>query len=71
MMYHKALLFADTDIAAKILRESEPKKQKALGRKVKNFDPMLWAEHKEAIVEDGNWWKFTSVKGYVSFLTDL
>ena len=65
MMYHKALLFADTAIAAKILREPEPKKQKALGRKVKGFDPRVWDERKEAIVEEGNWWKFTNVKGLV------
>ena len=53
MMYHKAILFADTDIAAKILREPEPKKQKALGRKVKGFDRKVWDERKEDIVEEG------------------
>lgn len=68
MMYHKALLFTDTDIASKILREPEPKKQKALGRKVKGFNHKIWDEQKEAIVEEGNWWKFMSVKGLVSLL---
>lgn len=62
MMYRKALLFSDTDIASRILREPSPKKQKALGRKVRNFDRKIWDEHKEAIVEEGNWWKFTAAK---------
>ena len=62
MMYRKAILFDDTDTAAKILREPEPRKQKALGRKVKNFDHKLWDEHKSNVVEEGNWWKFTGAK---------
>ena len=63
MMYRKALLFKDTEIAAQIMREPEPKKQRALGRKVKGFEHKLWDREKSGIVEEGNWWKFTGTKG--------
>ena len=52
MMYRKATLFGDDEIGVKILREPEPKKQKALGRKVKGFERERWDEWKEAIVEE-------------------
>ncbi|KAL8823069.1 MAG: hypothetical protein Q9191_006206, partial [Dirinaria sp. TL-2023a] len=38
MMYRKAVLFSDFKIAGQIMREPEPNKQRALGRKVKGFD---------------------------------
>ena len=60
MMYRKAILFNDKEIAEKIMRERTPKNQKALGRKVANFDHKTWDQHKEEIVEDGNWYKFTA-----------
>ena len=63
MMYQKAVLFKDQDIADKIMLQPEPKKQKALGRKVRNFVPKQWDKKKEQIVEDGNFWKFTQPKG--------
>jgi ribA/ribD-fused uncharacterized protein len=62
MMYHKALLFEDTKVAQKIMAEPNPRKQKALGRKVKNFDDKKWEEEREKIVEEGNWYKFTCAK---------
>lgn len=62
-MYKKAILFDDQDIADKIVLEPEPKKQKALGRKVKGFDDKTWNAERETIVEEGNWWKFTRPKG--------
>ena len=61
-MYHKAIVFKNQDIADKILREPTPRKQKALGRKVKDFDHETWDKRKEQIVEDGNWRKFTQSK---------
>lgn len=63
MMYGKAMVFGDKEIAAKIMMEPSAKKQKALGRKVKGFDNQTWNAHREKIVEEGNWWKFTSDKG--------
>ena len=62
MMYHKAITFEDHDIAAKIVKESNPGRQKALGRKVENFDNDLWDKVKEKLVEEGNYWKFTQDK---------
>ena len=42
MMFHKAMLFKDTDIAMQIMKSDSPKEQKALGRKVKNFNAQKW-----------------------------
>lgn len=49
-MAKKALLFKDQDIYNRILNEDSPKKMKALGRKVKNFDPNIWAKERYSIV---------------------
>jgi len=62
MMFHKAMLFNDTLIANQIMLEPEPRKQKALGRKVKGFEGKEWKGNRERIVEEGNWWKFTQSK---------
>lgn len=50
MMWSKAILFGDKEIAAKILKSTSPKEHKALGRKVKNFNPNIWDQNKENIV---------------------
>lgn len=42
MMFTKAKVFKDDEASAKILAEKEPKKIKALGRKVKNYDEDTW-----------------------------
>jgi ribA/ribD-fused uncharacterized protein len=60
MMYRKAMLFDDHETAKKILKTKEPAQRKALGRKVGGFTREKWDAHKEKIVEEGNWWKFTS-----------
>ena len=60
MMYHKAILFKDTEIAEAIMKATTPKKQQALGKQVKNFDGKVWNQNKEKIVEEGNWKKFTN-----------
>ncbi|KAL0265092.1 hypothetical protein SLS55_001051 [Diplodia seriata] len=62
MMVQKAKLFGDTEIAHKMLAAPTPAKQKSLGRKVRNFNHGVWDENKVRIVEEGNWWKFTSSK---------
>lgn len=61
-MHSKAILFSDDIIAAKILKTTSPKTQKALGRKVKNFNEKVWLENRERIVEEGNYWKYVSGK---------
>ncbi|KAL8745718.1 MAG: hypothetical protein Q9190_002190 [Brigantiaea leucoxantha] len=62
MMYHKAILFHDEDIAKEIMAATTPKKQKALGRKVRGFDGAIWNANRERIVEEGNWNKFSNSK---------
>ena len=59
MMFHKADLFNDTDIATKILETNHPKDIKALGRLVKNFDKSIWDQHCDEIVKQGNLLKFS------------
>ena len=58
MMAEKAKLFGDIETRSKILNTAEPRKCKALGRKVKNFDKDVWDENKRHIVEDANIKKF-------------
>jgi len=59
MMYGKALLFGDKEIGAEILVAEHPKTQKALGRKVKDFDQGVWERERMRIVKAGNRAKFT------------
>jgi ribA/ribD-fused uncharacterized protein len=59
MMYCKALLFDDEEIAHKILDASSPRTQKSLGRKVRHFSESVWEEHSHEIVYTGNHAKFT------------
>lgn len=58
MMYGKAMLFGDTEIAAQIMQTSNVREQKALGRKVSGFDPQTWNQHAKAIVKKGCRQKF-------------
>lgn len=62
MMYQKALLFEDTEIATQILKTNDPRKQKELGRKVKKFDMSYWNEHCLQLVFRGNHAKFSQNK---------
>lgn len=59
MMYGKALLFGDSETAAKILKAETPKEQKELGRQIKGFDADVWNAHAREIVYQGNHYKFT------------
>ena len=59
MMAGKAMLFKDIESFDKILKTTNPKSVKALGRKVKNFDPKLWDEYKKFIVKMAVRSKFT------------
>jgi len=59
MMYSKAKLFGDIEIATKILNETDPKRHKELGRLVSNFDPVKWDSVADDIVFRGNLAKFS------------
>lgn len=53
MMYQKALLFGDKEIAKAVLLEKEPRNQKALGRKIRNFDADKWNEVSFDLIKKG------------------
>lgn len=63
MMYFKALLFDDHDIAAQILATDDPGRQKALGRRVRGFSEAQWDDNKDDIVYRINLEKFRQNKG--------
>jgi ribA/ribD-fused uncharacterized protein len=58
MMYHKAILFSDIEIAEQILLAKDPKQVKALGRQVRDFDDKVWKMERVGIVMEGNRLKF-------------
>ncbi|KAL3869029.1 hypothetical protein ACJMK2_041756 [Sinanodonta woodiana] len=68
MMYHKAKLFNDDEAARKILTEVSPRKQKKLGRHVKNFSDETWKRNCIEIVKEGNKFKFLQNKDLLQIL---
>ena len=58
MMAEKARLFGDTAAAEKILATGDPRRAKALGRRVTGFDEEVWARERYDIVVRGNVAKF-------------
>lgn len=59
MMYQKAVLMGDDEIADKILSEGHPSAAKRLGREVHNFDVEKWKANADKVVEDANFFKFS------------
>lgn len=53
MMYQKALLFGDMEIAEQILDTVNVGKIKALGRSVRNYEDILWNGMRQIIVYQG------------------
>lgn len=68
MMAKKAELFGDQKIVDEILKTTNPKEAKALGRKVKNFDEATWNQNKYSIVLRANYLKFDQNHSLKSFL---
>lgn len=58
MMWSKAMLFGDAEIAAQVLAAEHPNAAKTLGRKVRGFDETVWNDRRYAIVVDGSVAKF-------------
>ncbi len=58
MMFGKAIVFQDFDTADKILTETNPREQKALGRQIKNFDQQYWEKVRLSLVTMVNLHKF-------------
>jgi ribA/ribD-fused uncharacterized protein len=61
-MYRKALLFDDEKVAPLLLRETIPKKAKALGRMVNGFDQEIWNRAKFDIMVECNRLKYMKSK---------
>lgn len=59
MMYQKAMLFLDREIAFEILETDDVRTIKLLGRKVRNFNEDVWRYNRSKIVYEGNKAKFT------------
>ena len=55
------VLFGDEETAEKILKTTDPPKQKALGREVRNFQDDKWITHCRDIVKRGNYAKVSLV----------
>lgn len=68
-MYMKAIVFGDYDTAEKILKTKDPKKAKALGREVKNYDDKVWNEMRYKIMVDANKAKYGQNKEIAALLT--
>lgn len=58
MMFQKAVLFRDMDIAPQILETDNVGKIKALGRSVKNYDDTIWSGVRQIVVYNGLLEKF-------------
>ncbi|KAF4625573.1 hypothetical protein G7Y89_g12595 [Cudoniella acicularis] len=58
-MYRKAILFGDKDVADKILAAETPGEAKTLGRQAGPFNQAKWDGSCDAIVEQGNYLKFS------------
>jgi ribA/ribD-fused uncharacterized protein len=68
MMASKARLFGDQEILAQILDSTDPKRAKALGRKIKGFDDALWQQNSRRLVTEGNLAKFGQNGDLLEFL---
>ena len=68
IMAAKARLFGDDEVLANILKSSDPKTAKALGRTVKNFDDEIWIANARQLVIEGNLAKFAQNQEIKTFL---
>lgn len=68
MMAKKAELFGDTDIQRQIMTCDSQRDIKALGRKIRGFNDSVWFKHREKIVFDGNYAKFTQNPVLLSYI---
>src|SRR6185437_349217 len=68
MMYSKAILFNNNDIAEQILLSKDVREQKMLGRKVKGFDIKIWEGEAINFVYKGNKAKFSQNEEFKNLL---
>lgn len=70
MMYEKAVLFGDNDVAAQILDTDNAGKIKALGRAVANYNDVIWNGMRQVIIYDGLMEKFCQNEELKKMLLD-
>ena len=70
MMAEKARVFGDAEALEKILASGSPRQQKALGRKVRNFDGGVWNTVCRGIVYAGNLARFSQDEREAQTLLD-
>ncbi len=58
MMWRKALLFGDEEVAARVVTASHPRQAKMLGRRVRGFGEETWAAQRYGIVVEASLAKF-------------
>jgi len=58
-MYNKAKIFHDEEIAQEILNAKDPTTVKRLGRKVSNYNDVIWNGRRQIILYKGLMNKFT------------
>lgn len=54
MMWCKAVLFDDHEVAEQVLDAAHPHAAKALGRRVRGFDQLVWEQRRFDLVVAGN-----------------
>lgn len=59
MMYCKAMLFIDLEIADEVMKTEDPRSIKELGRRVRRFNEDTWTVYRWRFVYQGNKYKFT------------
>ena len=59
MMAKKAAVMRDANTYNAIMKSTDPKEQKQLGRNITNFDATVWDQYKIGVVIAGNVLKFT------------
>jgi hypothetical protein len=62
MMAYKAMVFEDDETRDLILKSSDPREMKLLGRRVKGFDEEIWRSVRHSVVLNGNYRKFSQNK---------
>jgi ribA/ribD-fused uncharacterized protein len=70
MMWCKAQLFGDVDVAQRVLATESPGVAKQLGREVRGFDGEIWARHRFDVVVRGTLAKFRQHPALRAYLLD-
>ena len=59
MMFSKATLFNDSEIASRIMKTTDVRRIKELGRRVRYFEEGVWVQNREQIIYKGLYAKFS------------